>query len=60
MIKTGGAADGNLPAVQGTRVRSLVLEDPTWSWATKPAGHNYWAHVLQRLKSECLEPVLGN
>ena len=27
--------------VQGTRVRSLVREDPTWQRATRPVCHNY-------------------
>ena len=27
--------------VQGTLVRSLVLEDPTCRGATKPVSHNY-------------------
>ena len=26
---------------QGTRVPSLVQEDPTWGGATKPMRHNY-------------------
>ena len=55
---------------QGTWVRVLVREDPTWHGATKPmcrnywacalqpTCHNYWAHVLQRLKPTHLEPVL--
>ena len=29
--------------MQGTRVRALVWEDPTWRGATKPVSHNYWA-----------------
>ena len=33
--------------MQGTRVRSLVWEDPTWHRATKPVHHNYWAHTLE-------------
>ena len=48
--------------MQGTRVRSLVREDPTCHGATKPARHNcwacapepvhcnYWAHTPQLLK----------
>ena len=59
----------NLP-MQGTRVWSLVWEDPTCLGATRPLSHNYWAcglepenlycwaHVLQSLKPVCLEPVL--
>ena len=53
---------------QGTRVRSLVREDPTcrgaakpvhhnyWACALEPVSHNYWAHVPQLLKPACLEP----
>ena len=56
--------------MQGTRLWTLVREDPTCSGATKPAHHNYWAcalepvshsywaHVLQLLKPTLLEPVL--
>ena len=56
--------------MQGTRVRALVRKDPTCHRATKPERHNcwgcavefasqnYWAHVLQLLKSAQLEPVL--
>ena len=33
--------------MQGTRVRSLVQEDPTCHGATKPMCHNYWACALQ-------------
>ena len=33
--------------MQGTRVRSLVQEDPTRRGATKPMCHNYWACVLE-------------
>ena len=32
--------------MQGTRVRSLVWEDPT---PTEPMHHNYWAHMPQLL-----------
>ena len=46
--------------MQGTRVRALVLEDPTCHGATKPVCHNYWAHVPQLLKPTQLEPVLRN
>ena len=58
--------------MQGTRVRALVQEDPTYRGATKPVRHNYWACVLepvshnywarvpQLLKPERLEPVLRN
>ena len=35
--------------MQGTRVQSLVREDPTCRGATKPVRHNYWAYVLQLL-----------
>ena len=33
---------------------------PTCRRATKPACHNYQAHVPQLLKSACLEPMLCN
>ena len=46
--------------MQGTRVWSLVREDPTCHGATKPVRHNYWACVTQLLKPACLEPVLCN
>ena len=46
--------------MQGTRVRALVREHPTCCGATKPASHNYWAHVPQLLKPACLEPVFRN
>ena len=46
--------------VQGTRVWSLVQEDPTCRGATKPVRHNYWARVPQLLKPARLEPVLRN
>ena len=36
--------------MQGTWVQSLVQEDPTCCWATKPVCHNYWACQLQLLK----------
>ena len=57
-------------AMQGTRVRAPVREDPTCRGATKPvchnywacalesASYNYWAHMSQLLKSVHLEPVL--
>ena len=32
-------------SLQGTWVQSLVREDSTCHRATKPMGHNYWAHV---------------
>ena len=47
--------------MQGTRVPSLVWEDPIcrgatepvchnyWACALEPASHNYWAHVPQLL-----------
>ena len=47
-------------AMQGTLVRSLVLEDPMCRGAAKPMRHNYWTHALQLLKPTCLEPVLSN
>ena len=33
--------------MQGTRVQSLVREDPTCHRATKPVHHNYWACALE-------------
>ena len=33
--------------MQGTRVQSLVREDPTCRRATKPVSHNYWACALE-------------
>ena len=33
--------------LQGTRVQSLVREDPTCCGATKPMRHNYWARALE-------------
>ena len=33
--------------MQGTRVPSLVPEDPTCCGATKPVRHNYWACALE-------------
>ena len=57
---------------QGTRVRSLVREDPTcrgatkpvhhnyWACALEPASHNYWACMPHLLKPARLEPVLHN
>ena len=33
--------------MQGTRVRSLVREDPTCHGATKPMRHNYGACALE-------------
>ena len=33
--------------MQETRVQSLVQEDPTCQRATKPVGHNRWAHAPQ-------------
>ena len=58
--------------VQGTRVRSLVQEDPTchgatkfvchncWACALEPVSHNYWARMPQLLRPARLEPVLRN
>ena len=51
--------------MQGTRVQSLVWEDPTchratkpvrhnsWACALEPASLNYWARVPQLLKPVC-------
>ena len=58
--------------MQGTQVRALVREDPTYRRGTKPMHHNYWACALepvshkhwacvpQLLKPELLEPALRN
>ena len=46
--------------MRGIQVRSLVLEDSTCHEATKSVGHNCWTHMLQLLKSTCLEPVSLN
>ena len=35
--------------MQGTRVWSLVWEDPTCRGPTEPKSHNYWAHKPQLL-----------
>ena len=57
---------------QGTRVQSLVREDPTchgatkpvrhnyWACSLEPASHNYWACMPQLLKPAWLEPVPCN
>ena len=37
----------NSPANAGTRIQSLVQEDPTRHGATKPAHHNYRARALE-------------
>ena len=37
----------NWPAMQETRVGSLIWEDPTCLGATKPLPHNYWACALE-------------
>ena len=42
--------------MQGTRVRSLVWEDPTRRRATKPEHYSYWVHELQLLTPVRLEP----
>ena len=41
--------------MQGTRVWSLVWEDPTCHRATKPVHHNYWALCTQSLCSAARE-----
>lgn len=42
---------------QDTGVRSLVWEEPPCRRATRTARHNYWARVLQPLKTAPLGPV---
>ena len=58
--------------MQGTRVQSLVWEDPTgrgetrpmhrkcWASAPEPTGCSYWAQVPRLLKPAHLQPVLCN
>ena len=58
--------------MQGTRVQSLIQEDPTcrgasksvhhnyWGCGLEPTSHNYWAHAPQLLKPTHLESVLCN
>ena len=43
--------------MQGTRVRSLVRDDPTCCRATKPVNSGYWAHtpMLLNKRSHCNE-----
>ena len=57
--------------MQETWIPSVTREDPTCLGTTKPMchsyracslesrNHNYWAHVLQLLKPEHLEPMLS-
>ena len=33
--------------MQGTQVRALVPEDPTYRGAAKPVCHSYWAWALE-------------
>ena len=54
--------------MQGTRVWSLVQEDPTcrgatepvchnyWACALEPASHNYWAHAPRAHMPQLLSP----
>ena len=51
-LEKSGKKKKNPPPVQGTRVQSLVWEDPTCLGAAKPMHHNYWTCAL--------EPVLHN
>ena len=46
--------------MQGTRVRSLVQEDPTCCRAPKPMCHNYWACALQPASPRTLGPTWHN
>ena len=51
--------------MQGTLVWSLVLEDSTLHWATKPVDHNYWSpHTLETMlcnkRSHCNEKPVYN
>ena len=42
--------------MQGTRVRSLVREDPRCHGATKPERHNYWACALEPVSRNYWSP----
>ena len=51
--------------MQGTRVWSLLREDPTYCRATKPTHHNYWACALEPASHNywslrALEPMRRN
>ena len=35
------------PPIQGTWVRAVVWDDPTYCGATKPVRHDYWACALE-------------
>ena len=68
----GGTVDKNLPANSGdtgsipgpgrchTLQSNWASEPQPLAHALEPASHNYWAHVPQLLKPDCLEPVLHN
>ena len=55
--------------MQGTRVQSLVREDPTcrgaakpvrhsyWACALEPASHNYWAHAPRACAPQQEKPL---
>ena len=43
---------------KATEKKSLVQKDSTCHEAARSVSHNYWAHELQLLKPDCLEPVL--
>ena len=54
----GGPVVKNHLPVQGTRVPSLIGEDPTCHGATKPLHHNSWACALERvLRNERAAPT---
>ena len=42
--------------VQGTRVRSLVQEDPHAFGAAETVHHNFWAHALGTYEPQLLSP----
>ena len=44
-------------STQGTRVGSLVWEDTTCQWATKPTHHNYWATGSRACELQLLKPA---
>ena len=53
----GGLVDKNLPANAGDTVWPLVREDSTHLRATKPVGHNYWAHALEPVVHSRSDPT---
>ena len=63
----GGAVVKNLPAnagdtgsIPGPERSHMPVRHNYWACALEPMSHNGWAHMLQLLKSVCLETVLCN